>query len=370
MKRYFAPVFLAGMIHFAGGVYSQNLTVQITSPQNKASFEKCSQIHIIADVQILGGEIQEVVFYQNGTAIATVDTVPYETDWANVPNGWYALSAMAVDTAGNEAFSDTVLVNVGNTQEGNLCVNGEFSCALPPWRLDQYEDAKATIEIIPDLELGGEDAPGARIQIQDVGKQTWGVQLMQTFKLKQGHTYEVSFIAQAEEPKAIQVTFSKDYFDWGTHWYQDVTVEGLAEYGPYTFECGLDDPKVMFKFVVGGNLIGMDLDAVKIIDKNWTDVEAEPVAIRGYALEQNYPNPFNPETTIAYTLPKTGEVRVAIYDILGNAITSWSEHRSSGTHQIKWNGRDDRGLSVPSGIYLYKLETDGFSMSRKMLMVR
>lgn len=65
MKRYLAPVFLAGMIHFAGGAYSQNLTVQIASPQNKAGFDQCSRIHIIADAQIQGGEIQEVVFYQN-----------------------------------------------------------------------------------------------------------------------------------------------------------------------------------------------------------------------------------------------------------------------------------------------------------------
>jgi hypothetical protein len=369
MKRYLAPVFLAGMIHFAGGVHSQNLTVQITSPQNKASFDPCSQIHITADAQIPTGEIQDVVFYRNGTVIATDKTAPYETDWANVPSGWHGLSAKAKDKLGNEAFSDTVLVLVGGAKEGDLCVNGEFSCALSPWRLDQYENAKATIELIPDLGMG-DDASGAHISIQDVGNQTWGVQLMQPFKLKQGHTYEVYFTAQAEAPKAIQVTFSMDYDPWATHWYQDVTVDALADYGPYTFDCPLDDPKVMFKFILGGNLTWMDLDAVKIIDKNWTGVEAEPVAIKGYALEQNYPNPFNPETTIAYTIPKPGEVRLAIYDVLGNVIASWSERQSSGAHQVKWNGRNGRGLSVPSGIYFYKLETDDFSVSRKMLMVR
>jgi len=368
MRRYLAVLFLAGVVCHVSA-YSQNLSVQIVSPQNKAHFDNCAQIHITADAQIQGGEIKRIVFYQNGNLISTVTQAPYETDWSNVPGGWYALSAKAVDTAGNEAFSDTVLVKVGGAKEGDLCINGEFNCALSPWRLDQYENAKATIQIVPDLGLG-EDAPGARIQIQDVGNQTWGVQLMQPFKLKQGHTYEVSFTAQAEAPKAIQVTFSMDYDPWATHWYQDITVEGLTEYGPYTFECPLDDPKVMFKFVLGGNLIGIDVDAVKIIDKNWTAVKAEPGVIRGYALEQNYPNPFNPETTIGYAIPKAGEVRITIYDVLGNEVTSLLEFRPSGAHQFKWNGRDERGLSVPSGLYFYKLETESFSVSRKMLMVR
>jgi hypothetical protein len=114
----------------------------------------------------------------------------------------------------------------------------------------------------------------------------------------------------------------------------------------------------------------MDLDAVKIIDRNWTGVEDEPGAVRGYVLEQNYPNPFNPETTIAYTIQKTGAVRLSIFDVMGNEVASWSEVRSSGSHRVRWNGRDARGSSVPSGIYLYRLETDGFTSSRKMLMVR
>ncbi len=369
MKRTLALVLLAGMIHFTGAAHSQNLTVQITSPQNKESFDPCSTIHVVADAQIQSGVIKEVTFYQNGNVIAIDKIAPYEANWKNVPGGWYALSAKAKDDAAGEAFSDTVLVRVGAVQEGDLCINGEFNCALSPWRLDQYENAKATIELIPDLGIGG-DLPGAHIAIQEIGNQTWGVQLMQTFKLKAGHTYEVYFTAQAEAPKDIQVTFSQDYDPWASHQYWDITVDALADYGPYIFDCPLDDPKVMFKFVVGGNLIWMDLDAVKIIDRNWTAAEEEPGIIRGYALEQNYPNPFNPETTIAYTIAKAGKIRLAVYDASGKAVASWSEVQSPGAHHVRWNGRDGRGMSVPSGLYFYRLETDEFTLSRKMLMVR
>jgi hypothetical protein len=369
MKRFFTPAVLAGMTALTAAVHSQNLTVAITSPGNRASFDPCSQIHITVDARIQTGEIQEVVIYKNGTVIATDKTAPYETNWKNVVSGWYNLSAKVKDKTGNEAFSDTVLIRVGALMDGDQCVNGEFDCALSPWRLDQYENAKATIEIIPDLGLG-EDQSGAHIAIQDIGNQTWGVQLMQPFKLQKDHRYEVSFTAQAEGPKPIQVTFSMDYDPYGTHWYQDVTVDVLADYGPFIFDCPLDDPKVMFKFILGGNLIWMDLDAVKIIDRNWTGVEDEPNLVRGYSLEQNYPNPFNPETTIAYTIQKPGAVRLSIYNMSGKEVASWSELQSSGSHRINWNGRDAGGSSVPSGIYLYRLETEGFTSSRKMLVVR
>ena len=369
MKPFPAAVLLAGMILIAGASRSQNLTVQITSPLNMESFDACSQIHVVTDARIQSGVIKEVAIYQNGTVIATDKVAPYEANWKNVPGGWYALSAKAKDDTGNEAFSDTVLIRVGSVADGDLCINGEFNCALSPWRLDQYENAKATIEIIPDLGMGG-DASGVHIAIQDIGNQTWGVQLMQPFKLKKDHTYEVYFTAQAEAPKAIQVTFSMDYEPWDTHWYTDVTVDALADYGPYVFDCPLDDPKVMFKFVIGGNLIWMDLDAVKIIDKNWTGVEEEPARISGYSLEPNYPNPFNPQTTIAYTLPKSGRVRLSVFDARGNTLVSWSENRSAGTHRIQWDGRNDRGMSVPSGVYVYRIEIEDFTSSRKMLLVR
>jgi len=196
MKRLFAPV-MAGMLAFTGSVNSQNLTVAITSPLNRANFDVCSEILITADARIQTGVIKEVVFYRNGTVIATDKTAPYEAKWANVPGGWYSLSAKAKDDASNEALSDTVLIRVGAVSDGDQCVNGEFNCSLSPWRLDQYENAKATIEIIPDLGIGG-DPSGAHIAIQDVGNQTWGVQLMQPFKLRAGHTYEVYFTAQSE----------------------------------------------------------------------------------------------------------------------------------------------------------------------------
>jgi len=90
-----------------------------------------------------------------------------------------------------------------------------------------------------------------------------------------------------------------------------------------------------------------------------------------FDLLQNYPNPFNPETTIQYQLPKTARVKLVIYDLLGRlVVTLVDEVRPAGAYSVKWNGKDDLGTNLASGLYLYKLETREFVKVRKFLLVR
>jgi PKD repeat protein len=90
-----------------------------------------------------------------------------------------------------------------------------------------------------------------------------------------------------------------------------------------------------------------------------------------YALEQNYPNPFNPATVIAYTLSLPGEVRLDVFDILGRRLTTLADGvRDAGVHRVIWDGRDEGGASVASGIYFYRLSTKKFTQTRKMLLLK
>ena len=90
-----------------------------------------------------------------------------------------------------------------------------------------------------------------------------------------------------------------------------------------------------------------------------------------FNLENNYPNPFNPTTTIGYSLPGDGYVRIAISDILGQEIRSLvSEFKSAGHHHIMWNGLDNDGLQVTSGVYFYTLTTEKYSDTSKLLLIR
>lgn len=90
-----------------------------------------------------------------------------------------------------------------------------------------------------------------------------------------------------------------------------------------------------------------------------------------YSLRQNYPNPFNPETRIEFSLKRAGDVKLTVYDILGKTVRSLvSEQLSAGYKAVVWDGRDDSGRSVTSGVYLYQLTAGDFSASRKMLLVK
>ncbi|RLC45460.1 MAG: hypothetical protein DRH57_07950, partial [Candidatus Cloacimonadota bacterium] len=90
-----------------------------------------------------------------------------------------------------------------------------------------------------------------------------------------------------------------------------------------------------------------------------------------FELGQNYPNPFNPETKIEYQLPKDTQVEISIYNILGEKVrTLLNENRKAGYHSIIWNGTDHRNRELPSGIYLYRIKTDGYSAIKKMLLIK
>ena len=97
-----------------------------------------------------------------------------------------------------------------------------------------------------------------------------------------------------------------------------------------------------------------------------TDVADEQKLPTEFALMQNYPNPFNPTTTITYHLPKASNVKLKVYDILGNEIaTLVDEEESAGVYEINFNHN-----KLASGVYLYKLQAGGFTETRKMILMR
>jgi hypothetical protein len=90
-----------------------------------------------------------------------------------------------------------------------------------------------------------------------------------------------------------------------------------------------------------------------------------------YQLSQNYPNPFNPETKIEFKLPKSGKIKLIVYNILGQKVaTLFDGFKRSGTYSVIWNGKDLYGKAVPSGIYFYRLEAGSITRTAKMTLVK
>jgi len=98
--------------------------------------------------------------------------------------------------------------------------------------------------------------------------------------------------------------------------------------------------------------------------------EFAPIADQ-FALEQNYPNPFNPTTTIRFRIPEGGHVRLVIYDMLGKTVRELVNNRvASGYRSIEWDGRNQNGLAVPTGMYLYQLQYGNSIETRKMIFLK
>jgi len=90
-----------------------------------------------------------------------------------------------------------------------------------------------------------------------------------------------------------------------------------------------------------------------------------------FMLEQNYPNPFNPSTTISFSLPSQTRVKLAVYDVLGKIVATLIDgDAAAGTHRAVWNGCTSHGLPAASGVYVYRLESDGMTHARTMLLMK
>ncbi|MCB2230118.1 T9SS type A sorting domain-containing protein [bacterium] len=113
---------------------------------------------------------------------------------------------------------------------------------------------------------------------------------------------------------------------------------------------------------ISGSLLGTPTD----VRENDRDNLPE-----GFGLAQNYPNPFNPTTEIQFSLPSSGQVRLEVYNVLGQLTNVLVDrYLSAGSYTAEWNGTDQSGAKVSSGVYFYRLTTGEFSEARKMLLLK
>jgi len=109
---------------------------------------------------------------------------------------------------------------------------------------------------------------------------------------------------------------------------------------------------------------------ILVIEMN-TDVNEETSVPTEYKLLPNFPNPFNPQTAITWHLPLESHVKLTIFNMLGQAIRVLTdERRPAGIHTILWDGMDDQGRSVPSGVYIYRLHAGDKVFFRKMTFLQ
>ena len=100
----------------------------------------------------------------------------------------------------------------------------------------------------------------------------------------------------------------------------------------------------------------------------------ESAIITSFELTQNYPNPFNPSTTIDYNIHSSGYVSLNVYDVMGRLVrTLVDEYKEAGNangYSVTWNGLDNLGNKVSTGVYIYSLQAQGVSTTKKMVLMK
>lgn len=132
-----------------------------------------------------------------------------------------------------------------------------------------------------------------------------------------------------------------------------------------------EEEKVTFRNIENGE---KDRFALLIGTENFIDSEVDNVTIMQpgeYLLMENYPNPFNPVTYIRYQLAQPGDVKLIIYNVLGQEVTTLVDgYNDAGFYEIQWNGKTNIGTEAASGVYFYQLRSKNFVQTMKMLKLK
>lgn len=314
--------------------------IDITSPTATQVLEQETIIPIVVNAVIgsSGFGTTGVRFYANDVLIGTDRFAPYSYNWTPTMPGTYRLHAMVSPTNFPNFQSRPVTVEILPTQEK---------------RRYEAETAQKTGTVASGTD--GAASGGAYLNMAGDGSILWSnvtVVEPKPYTIRIGYNLPFSDKTQYLRVNGVvtdTIVFSGPTATW--QWLER-TVDLNA--GANTIEILHFWGYMWFDYIeIRGN-------------GQTTDIERESETATGFHLEQNYPNPFNPSTLIGFQLPVSGQTRLSVYDILGREVAVLADGRmSAGSHRVTF---DATGLA--SGIYIYRLESGGKTVTRRMLLIK
>jgi hypothetical protein len=291
-------------------------------------------------------------------------------------NSSYFCRVRAINTSGSSPWSDVLsfttdsdLGSVGKTELTNLLTNGNFENNLSDWYF--YTNGQGSFTSTP---VASEGLKAARIAITTAGTNTQAYQKHLT--LKPQTEYEFRFSARSSTGHDMNVSFLQDVSPYANYGLQSVEVDLDTAWRSFAirfktsgFASIVNDGLFRFWFPTYASA-GDEymIDDVKLLDLGATAVEDDGAAgtPQGITLEQNYPNPFNPETGIRYQVSGVGDVKLAVYDMLGREVAVLvNERKAPGDYAVNFDGA---GLS--SGVYIYRLSAGESVQTKKMTLLK
>jgi len=189
------------------------------------------------------------------------------------------------------------------------------------------------------------------------------------------HTYIEDLIVEVTSPEGTTVRLH-DRTGGSANgiigWYDtDLTVDGPGALLDFVGESTVGEWTLWVSDNAGADLGTVNEWCVRTIVGAPTGVDDEFGAPMGYVLRGVSPNPFNPVTTVSYGSPTEARVRLAVYNVAGRLVRTLVDGEvGSGYHSIAWDGRDNNGVEVGSGVYFCRMEAEGFDASVKMVLLK
>jgi hypothetical protein len=147
---------------------------------------------------------------------------------------------------------------------------------------------------------------------------------------------------------------AEKYIEPGFHFMADMPFE-ISNYNDITLD----------------KLVLVDINVQRVMNIEVNIIHQAPPLPLDYILFQNYPNPFNPSTSVKFQVPKTSDVTVKIYDMLGQEVrTLFAGEVLRGTYTVEWDGLNDAGVQMSSGSYVYRMIAGEFMQAKKMVYVK
>lgn len=320
----------------------------------------------------------------------------------------------------------SVMVNVGSSGANQSWNFNNINIENPLFTLRQYT--------VPDDTPFAENFPNSNMVEKVTSPDSEGIELYSYYNVQSSSLYNLGFGTYfASQPGFSNITYNDDVaplpLQFGTNWISisedtsgffptsatittDSTVNIVDAWGTVTIPAGSyqclrikAESKTITKTYAFGIEINSDTsqsfsyswitnEAFIVVsaesqegetDPNFTNAagfsrltnevvgvtEEKELVPQKYSLSQNYPNPFNPTTLISFNLPEASEVSLKIYDVTGKEVKNLiNKYMNAGNHSMKWNGRNDSGELLSSGVYLYRIKAGNFMETKKALLLK